>query len=245
MARFKLTIEYDGSGFVGWQRQENGFAVQQALEEAVTEFSGETPRVFGAGRTDSGVHALGQVGHFDLQGDYTADTVRDALNYHLRNVPVVVLEATQVDDQFHSRFSATGRSYTYKIINRRAPLSIDKGRCWWIPVALDADAMHEAAQVLIGKHDFTSFRATYCQADTPLKTLNVLQVERQGEMILIHAQARSFLHHQMRNFTGSLKWVGTGKWTTADLKAALDARDRRAAGETAPPDGLYLTGVSY
>jgi tRNA pseudouridine38-40 synthase len=245
MARFKLTIEYDGSGFVGWQRQDNGFAVQQALEEAVTAFSGETPRVFGAGRTDSGVHALGQVGHFDLQGDFTADTVRDALNYHLKNVAVVILEAALVDDDFHSRFSATGRSYTYKIINRRAPPSIDKGHCWWIPAPLDAQAMHEAAQVLIGKHDFSSFRATYCQADSPLKTLNVLQVERQGELILIHGQARSFLHHQMRNFTGSLKWVGTGKWTAADLKTALDARDRRAAGETAPAAGLYLTAVSY
>ncbi|MBT4934279.1 MAG: tRNA pseudouridine(38-40) synthase TruA [Rhodospirillaceae bacterium] len=245
MSRFKLTIEYDGSGFVGWQRQENGFGVQQALEEAVTAFSGETPRVFGAGRTDSGVHALGQVGHFDLQGDFSTDTVRDALNYHMRNVPAVVLEAALVDDEFHSRFSATGRSYIYKIVNRRAPLSIDKGHCWWIPVPLDAEAMHEAAKVLIGKHDFTSFRATNCQADSPLRTLNTLRVERQDEMILIHAQARSFLHHQVRNFTGSLKRVGTGKWTATDLKAALEARDRRVAGETAPADGLYLTAVSY
>jgi tRNA pseudouridine38-40 synthase len=245
MTRFKLTIEYDGSGFVGWQRQDNGFAVQQVLEEAVTAFSGETPRVFGAGRTDSGVHAQGQVGHFDLQGDFSAATVRDALNYYLKSVPVVILESVTVDDDFHSRFSATGRSYTYKIINRRAPLSIDKGHFWWIPAPLDAEAMDEAAKVLVGKHDFTSFRATNCQADSPLRTLNSLRVERQDEMIMIHCQARSFLHHQMRNFTGSLKRVGIGKWTATDLKAALDARDRRAAGETAPPEGLYLTSVSY
>lgn len=245
MARFKLIIEYDGSGFVGWQRQENGLGVQQALEEAITAFSGETPRVFGAGRTDSGVHALAQVGHFDLQAEMTSDTVRDALNFHLRNVPVVILEAAIVEDDFHSRFSATGRSYTYRITNRRAPLSIEKGRSWWLPAPLDADAMHEAAQMLVGKHDFSSFRSTNCQADTPVKTLNALSVERKGERIVIHAQARSFLHHQVRNFAGSLKLVGTGKWTAADLKAALDARDRRAGGQTAPPDGLYLTGVCY
>ncbi len=245
MARYKLIIEYDGAGFVGWQRQENGFGVQQALEEAILAFSGEPPRVFGAGRTDSGVHALAQVGHFDLKGEHSADTVRDALNFHLKAVPVVILDATVVDDEFHSRFSATGRSYTYKIANRRAPLSLEKGRSWWVPAPLDAEAMHEAAQVLVGKHDFTSFRASICQSDSPVKTLNSLNVERAGEQILIHAQARSFLHHQVRNFVGSLKLVGRGRWTTLDIKTALEARDRRAAGETAPADGLYLTGVSY
>ncbi len=245
MARFKLTIEYDGAGFVGWQRQENGLGVQQALEEAVEAFSGDSPRVFGAGRTDSGVHALAQVGHFDLQGDYTADTVRDALNFHMKAYPAVVLDAEIVDDNFHSRFSATGRSYTYRITNRRAPLTIEKGRSWWIPASLDAGAMHEASQVLVGKHDFSSFRAAICQSDSPVKTLNRLDVEREGDQILIHAQARSFLHHQVRNFVGSLKKVGVGKWTSEDLKSALEARDRRAAGETAPAGGLYLTGVSY
>jgi len=245
MARFKLIIEYDGSGFVGWQRQDNGLGVQQALEEAITAFSGETPRVLGAGRTDSGVHALAQICHFDLQSDYTTDTVRDALNFHLRNVPAVVLAAFIAEPDFHSRFCATGRSYTYRITNRRAPLSIEKGRSWWVPVSLDAQAMHEAAQVLVGKHDFTTFRATNCQADTPVRTLNSLCVERQGERIFIHVQARSFLHHQVRNFAGSLKRVGTGKWSAEDLKAALDARDRRAGGQTAPPDGLYLMSVSY
>ena len=245
MTRYKLIIEYDGSGFVGWQRQDNGFGVQQALEEAVQAFSGETPRVFGAGRTDAGVHALAQVGHFDLTAEHTTDTVRDALNYYLKDVPACVLEATKVDEDFHSRFSATGRSYTYRITNRRPPLALERGKSWRLPVHLDDIAMHEAAQVLIGKHDFTSFRATLCQADSPVKTLNRLDVERIDDHVLIHAQARSFLHHQVRNFVGSLKRVGEGKWTVDDLKAALDARDRRAAGQTAPPDGLYLTGVSY
>jgi tRNA pseudouridine38-40 synthase len=245
MTRYKLIIEYDGSGFVGWQRQDNGFGVQQALEEAVQAFSGETPRVFGAGRTDAGVHALAQVGHFDLTAEHTTDTVRDALNFHMRTVPVVVLDATAVDEDFHSRFSATGRSYTYRITNRRAPLTIEKGRSWRIPMHLNAEAMHEAAQVLVGKHDFSSFRAVVCQSDSPVKTLNKLDVVREGDHILIHAQARSFLHHQVRNFVGSLKNVGVGKWTAEDLKTALEARDRTVAGETAPAAGLYLTGVSY
>jgi tRNA pseudouridine38-40 synthase len=245
MARYKLIIEYDGAGFVGWQYQENGLGVQQSFEEAVQAFSGESPRVFGAGRTDSGVHALAQVAHFDLVREHTTDTVRDALNYYLKDVPACVLEATKVDEDFHSRFSATGRSYTYRITNRRPPLALERGKSWRLPVHLDDIAMHEAAQVLIGKHDFTSFRATLCQADSPVKTLNRLDVERIDDHVLIHAQARSFLHHQVRNFVGSLKRVGEGKWTVDDLKAALDARDRRAAGQTAPPDGLYLTGVSY
>lgn len=245
MPRYKLTIEYDGAGFVGWQRQENGLGVQQSLEEAITAFSGESPRMFGAGRTDSGVHALAQVGHFDLENEHRADTVRDALNFHLKAVPVAVLDAEIVDDEFHSRFSATGRSYIYKIVNRRAPLAIEKGRCWWVPAPLDSDAMDEAAQVLVGKHDFTTFRATICQADSPVKTVSRLKVERDGDHILLHAEARSFLHHQVRNFVGSLKWVGTGKWTADDLKSALEACDRRAGGETAPADGLYLTGVTY
>ena len=245
MTRFKLIIEYDGCGFVGWQRQENGLGVQQSFEEAVLAFSGENPRVFGAGRTDSGVHALAQVAHFDLLSRHTVDTVRDALNFHLKDVPAVVLKVSVVGSEFHSRFSANGRSYTYRITNRRAPLAIEKGKSWRLPVHLNEVAMHEAAQVLVGRHDFTSFRAVVCQADTPVKTLNRLDVERDGDHVLIHAQARSFLHHQVRNFVGSLKWVGEGKWTASDLKTALDARDRKVAGQTAPPDGLYLTSVSY
>jgi tRNA pseudouridine38-40 synthase len=245
MTRFKLIIEYDGCGFVGWQRQENGLGVQQSFEEAVLAFSGENPRVFGAGRTDSGVHALAQVAHFDLLSSHTVDTVRDALNFHLKDVPAVVLKVSVVGSEFHSRFSANGRSYTYRITNRRAPLAIEKGKSWRLPVHLNEVAMHEAAQVLVGRHDFTSFRAVVCQADTPVKTLNRLDVVRDGDHVLIHAQARSFLHHQVRNFVGSLKWVGEGKWTASDLKTALDARDRKVAGQTAPPHGLYLTSVSY
>lgn len=245
MTRFKLIIEYDGCGFVGWQRQENGLGVQQSFEEAVFAFSGESPRVLAAGRTDSGVHALAQVAHFDLMGRYPVDTVRDALNFHLKDVPAVVLKVSVVDTDFHSRFSAIGRSYTYRITNRRAPLAIEKGKSWRLPVRLDEVAMHEAAQVLVGRHDFTSFRAVVCQADTPVKTLNCLDVERHGEHVLIHAQARSFLHHQVRNLVGSLKWVGEGKWTASDLKKVLEARDRKRAGQTAPPDGLYLTEVQY
>ena len=245
MTRFKIIIEYDGCGFVGWQRQENGLGVQQSFEDAVFAFSGESPRVFGAGRTDSGVHALGQVAHFDLTGKYSVDTVRDALNFHLKDVPAVVLDASIVSSEFHSRFSAIERSYIYRITNRRAPLAIEKGKSWRLPTRLNEKAMQEAAQVLVGKHDFTSFRAVVCQSETPVKTVNRLDVFRDGGRVLISTQARSFLHHQVRNFVGSLKLVGEGKWTTADLKTALEARDRRAAGQTAPPDGLYLTGVSY
>ncbi len=245
MTRFKLVIEYDGCGFVGWQRQENGLGVQQSFEDAVFSFSGEKPRVFGAGRTDSGVHALAQVAHFDLHGRYSVDTVRDALNFYLKDVPAVVLEVSIVSPEFHSRFSAIGRSYTYRITNRRAPLAVEKGRSWRLPKHLNELAMHEAAQVLVGKHDFTSFRAVVCQSDTPVKTIDRLDVKREGDLVLVYAQARSFLHHQVRNFVGSLKLVGEGKWSAADLKAALEARDRRAAGQTAPPDGLYLTGVFY
>ena len=245
MTRFKLIVEYDGSGFVGWQRQENGLGVQQAFEEAIFAFTGEQPRVFGAGRTDSGVHALAQVAHFDLISDNSTDTIRDAMNFHLKDVPAAVLEVTKVDSDFHSRFSAKGRSYTYRITNRRAPLTIEKGKSWHLPVRLDEIAMHDAAKVLIGKHDFTSFRAVVCQADTPVKTLDSLEVEREGNNVLIHAQARSFLHHQVRNFVGSLKLVGEGRWTVDDLRSVLEARDRKLAGETAPPDGLYLTAVFY
>jgi tRNA pseudouridine38-40 synthase len=245
MTRFKLIIEYDGCGFVGWQRQENGLGVQQSFEDAVFAFSGEKPTVFGAGRTDSGVHALAQVAHFDLLEKHSVDTVRDALNFYLKDVPAVVLDASIVTSEFHSRFSAIGRSYTYRITNRRAPLAIEKGKSWRLPTRLNELAMHEAAQVLVGKHDFTSFRAVVCQSDTPVKTLNRLDVIREGDHVLIYTQARSFLHHQVRNFVGSLKLVGEGKWTSADLRSALEARDRKAAGQTAPPDGLYLTGVSY
>lgn len=249
MTRYRITVEYDGAAFVGWQRQDNGFAVQQALEAALHALSGETVTVFGAGRTDSGVHALAQVAHFDLSYDFghkdAPSTVRDALNYHLRPHPVSVLHVGIAAGDFHARFDATGRRYLYRIANRRPPLALDRGRCWHVAVPLDAAAMHEAAQALVGKHDFTTFRATLCQSKSPVKTLDRLDVERDGEEIRIHAEARSFLHHQVRNMVGALKWVGDGKWTKADVMRALDASHRPAGAETAPAEGLYLVGVSY
>ena len=243
--RFKLTLEYDGTGFVGWQRQDNGLSAQQALEEAVFRFCGEQAVLHAAGRTDSGVHALGQVAHVDIAKDTDAKTVRDALNFHVRPHAVAVLAAEAVDDDFHARFSATERRYLYRILNRRAPAVLERERVWWVAPPLDADAMHEAAQELVGRHDFSSFRAAECQAKSPEKTLDVLNVARLGEEIHITARARSFLHHQVRNMVGTLKLVGEGKWTAGDMARALAAKSRAAAGPTAPAAGLYLTGVGY
>ncbi|MDH3702635.1 MAG: tRNA pseudouridine(38-40) synthase TruA [Alphaproteobacteria bacterium] len=245
MTRWRLTVEYDGGPFVGWQRQENGPSVQAALEDAVKAFSGEAVTIFGAGRTDSGVHALGQVAHFDLAKPADSETVRDAINFHLKPDPVAVLETEAVPDDFHSRFSATRRHYRYRILNRRAPATLAAGRVWHVVPPLDAAAMAAAAQELIGRHDFTSFRAAACQADSPVKTLDTLEIENHGDEIWIIASARSFLHHQVRNIAGTLKLVGEGKWTVARVAAALAARDRRKAGPTAPADGLYLTQVDY
>ena len=245
MNRFKLTIEYAGGPFRGWQRQNNGLTVQEVLEDAVFALSGEQTVVHGAGRTDSGVHALAQVAHVDIQKDFPADTVRDALNHHLRPHPVSVLAAETVPEDFHARFSATGRAYLYRILNRRAGPALDSGRVWWHPAALDADAMHEAAQLLTGNHDFTTFRASECQAKSPQKTLDMLKVSKAGEEVHIVAEARSFLHHQVRNIAGTLHLVGTGKWRPRDVARALEARDRAAGGPTAPPEGLYLTRVRY
>jgi len=253
MARFKLIIEYDGGPFVGWQRQQNGLGVQQAVEEAAAAFSGETATVHCAGRTDAGVHALGQVAHVDLAGDWRADKVRDALNAQLRDVlaahgcprAVSVLDAEAVDDDFHARFSAMERAYEYRILNRRAPAAIDRGRVWWMPRPLDAAAMDAAAKRLLGRHDFTTFRAVGCQANSPDKTLDQLDVVRDGDLIRVTARARSFLYHQVRNMVGTLSLVGEGKWSADDIAAALAARDRTAGGPSAPPDGLYLTGVGY
>ncbi len=245
MTRYKLTLEYDGRGFVGWQRQDNGPSVQAALEAAVERFCGEAVTVHGAGRTDAGVHALAQVAHIDLDQETGADTLRDALNFHLKPAAVAVLAAEAVADDFHARFSATERAYRYRIVNRRAPLALDRGRAWFVPVPLDAAAMHEAARALLGKHDFTSFRAGECQAKSPVKTLDALEVSRDGDEIRIEARARSFLHHQVRNMAGSLRLAGEGKWSRADMERALAARDRRAAGPTAPADGLYLVAVRY
>ena len=245
MTRFKLTLEYDGGPFVGWQRQDNGPSVQAALERAVLGFCGERVTVQGAGRTDAGVHALGQVAHVDIAKPCDAETVRDALNAHLRPDPIAVLAAAAVGEDFHARFSAIGRRYRYRIVSRRAPLALERGRAWFLPMALDAEAMHDSAQVLVGRHDFTSFRAAECQAESPVKTLDRLAVARRGEAIEVEAAARSFLHHQVRNLVGTLKLVGEGKWRRQDVAAALAARDRAAAGPTAPAEGLYLVGVDY
>ena len=245
MTRWKIIVEYDGRPFVGWQRQANGPSVQQAIEEAVFAFAGERVTVQGAGRTDSGVHALGQVAHFDLEKPAEPDTVRDAVNFHMKPQPIAILEAEPVGADFHARFSATGRGYLYRILNRRAPPTLDVGRVWPVGVALDAAAMHAAAQALVGRHDFSSFRAAECQAETPVKTLDSLTVRRAGAEVHIEAQARSFLHNQVRIVVGTLKLVGEGKWPVGQVAAALAARDRAAAGPTAPPDGLYLTGVRY
>ncbi|MFN3076171.1 MAG: tRNA pseudouridine(38-40) synthase TruA [Alphaproteobacteria bacterium] len=245
MTRFKLTVEYVGTGFVGWQRQENGYSVQQALEEAVAGYCQASVVLHAAGRTDAGVHALGQVAHVTLPRDDAPERVRDALNAHLRPHPVAVLAVERVDDDFHARFSATERRYLYRILNRRAPAALDQDRAWWVPGFLDAEAMDHAAQVLVGHHDFTSFRASECQAQSPVRTLDELTVRRDGEEIRITARARSFLHHQVRNMVGTLRRVGEGKWTAEDVQRALQARDRRAGGQTAPAHGLYLVGVGY
>ncbi|MEJ2121181.1 MAG: tRNA pseudouridine(38-40) synthase TruA [Alphaproteobacteria bacterium] len=245
MTRYRITLEYDGGGFVGWQRQENGPSIQAALEDAIASFCGERVTVHGAGRTDAGVHALGQVAHFDVEKATDAQTVREALNAHLRPAPIAVLDAAEADPAFHSRFDATERRYLYRILNRRAPPTLDRGRAWHVAVPLDAEAMHDAAQVLVGKHDFTSFRAAECQAKSPVKTLDEIAVTRAGEEVQLTARARSFLHHQVRNFAGTLKLVGEGKWGRGDVEAALAVRDRSAAGPTAPAEGLYLVGVRY
>jgi tRNA pseudouridine38-40 synthase len=245
MPRYRLAIEYDGGPFVGWQRQAEGASVQGALETAIEKLSGERVTVTGAGRTDAGVHALGQVAHFDLEKIFEAGKVRDALNHYLRPDPVCVLEAEVVDSEFHARFSAKSRHYLFRILNRRSPPALEEGRVWHISPKLDAEAMHAAAQMLVGQHDFTTFRAAECQAQSPVKTLDRLDVSRRADEIHIEASARSFLHHQIRSFAGSLKLVGEGKWQPRDMKAALEARDRSACGPVSPPDGLYLVKVDY
>ncbi len=245
MPRYKLTIEYDGTPFVGWQVQDNGPSVQGLITEAVAAFAGERPAVQGAGRTDAGVHALGQVAHVDLAKDWDDDTVRDALNYHLRPQPIAVLAAEHAADDFDARFSAVKRHYLYRISNRRADLALEVNRAWRVPRPLDCAAMQSAAQRLLGRHDFTTFRAAECQAKSPVKTLDALEVARAGEDVRITASARSFLQHQVRSMVGSLVHVGEGKWSVEDLALALAARDRTACGQVAPPQGLYLVRVEY
>ena len=243
--RYRLTLEYDGSPFVGWQRQDNGATVQGALEDAIEKLSGERVTVTGSGRTDAGVHALGQVAHFDLVKEFEPGKVRDALNHYLRPNPVVVLESDVADSEFHARFSARSRHYLFRILNRRSPPALDVDKVWHVSSRLDAEAMHAAAQFLVGHHDFTTFRAAECQAQSPVKTLDRLDVSQRGEEIHIQASARSFLHHQIRSFAGTLKLVGEGKWQPREVKKALEARDRAACGPVAPPEGLYLVKVDY
>jgi len=245
MPRYKLTIEYDGAPFVGWQIQANGLSVQGVLADAIAAFAGERAGVHGAGRTDAGVHALGQVAHVDLAKDWDADTVRDALTAHLRPHPVAVIAAERVPDDFDARFSAAKRHYLYLIVNRRADLTLERGRAWRVGKPLDARAMHNAATRLLGRHDFTTFRDAECQAKSPVKTLDRLDVHRDGDHVSIEASARSFLHSQVRSMVGSLVAVGEGRWTGADLSAALAARDRAACAPVAPPEGLYLVRVDY
>ena len=245
MPRYKLVIEYDGAPFVGWQVQEKGLSVQGVLTEAIAGFAGETVAIQGAGRTDAGVHALGQVAHVDLAKAWETDTVRDAINAHLRPHPVAVLSAEIVSPDFDARFSAVQRHYVYRIVNRRADLALARARAWRIGRPLDCDAMHAAAQRLVGRHDFTTFRAAECQAKSPLKTLDRLDVARRAEEIEVRASARSFLHTQVRSMVGSLALVGEGKWSPDDLGRALTAKDRTACGPLAPPDGLYLLRVDY
>jgi tRNA pseudouridine38-40 synthase len=245
MPRYRLIIEYDGKPYCGWQIQDNGPSVQGALETAVKAICGEFVRVNGAGRTDAGVHALGQVAHCDIEKPFVPGRLRDGLNAHLRPHPIGVLSAEVVADDFDARFSARRRHYCYRISNRRANLALEIGHVWRLPRPLDTDAMNEAAQRLVGKYDFTTFRDTECQAKSPVKTLDQLDVIRDGDNVDIVTSARSFLHSQVRSMVGSLVWVGEGRWSPDDLAKALDARDRSACGPVAPPDGLYLVKVDY
>jgi tRNA pseudouridine38-40 synthase len=245
MPRYRFVIEYDGTPFVGWQIQPAGLSVQGCLEDAIFHLTGERTSVRGAGRTDSGVHARGQVAHFDLEKPWVPSKLRDGTNFYMKPNPAFVLDCAEVPPDFDARFSATARHYLYRILARRAPPALERDRVWWIPRDLDADAMRDAATVLVGRHDFTTFRATQCQAKSPVRTLDRLDVMREGEEIHIRASARSFLHNQVRSMVGSLKLVGDRKWTSHDLRAALEARDRTTCGPVAPPTGLYLMAVDY
>jgi tRNA pseudouridine38-40 synthase len=245
VTRFRLTVEFDGRPFMGWQRQPHGPSVQGAIEDAVRRIFGEEVAVHAAGRTDAGVHARGMVAHFDLDRPITPFRLLGALNAGLRPNAVSILECAVVPDDFHARFSCFGRHYEYRIVNRRPPLTFENGLAWRLPVSLDAGAMHEAAQRLVGRHDFTTFRSVHCQADSPMRTLDRLDVVREGSAIAVQASARSFLHHQVRSMVGCLSLVGRGKWSAEDLQAALEARDRTRLGLNAPPDGLYFMRADY
>jgi tRNA pseudouridine38-40 synthase len=245
VTRFRLTVEYDGRPFMGWQRQGHGPSVQQAIEEAAQAITGEEVTLHAAGRTDAGVHALAMTAHVDIEKPITAFRLADGLNAKLRPLPVAILAAEEAAPDFHARFSCIGRRYVYRIVNRRAPLALEAGKAWRVPVVLHADAMNKAAQVLVGRHDFTTFRSAQCQAESPVKTLDRIIVRRLGEVIEIDVAARSFLHHQVRSMVGCLELVGRGKWSARDLRNALEAKDRAALGFNAPPDGLYFVEAMY
>lgn len=245
MTRFALTIEFDGGPYMGWQWQDHGASVQGAIEEAIFKTTGEKTLVYSAGRTDAGVHALGMRAHVDIQKPLPPFRLMGAINAHLRPHPIAILACEEVDPEWHARYTCIGRSYEYRILNRRAPLTLEKGRVWRIGPDMDAAAMHDAAQLLIGQHDFTTFRSTACQSASPLKTLDRLDVRREGDHIIVEAAALSFLHHQVRSMVGCLAAVGLGRWTADDLKAALAARSRSALAENAPPEGLYFVSARY
>jgi tRNA pseudouridine38-40 synthase len=245
VTRFRLTVEYDGGPFMGWQRQAHGPSVQQSIEEAIEAITGEAATLHAAGRTDAGVHALAMAAHVDIERPVTPFRLAEGLNARLRPQPVAILKAEAVADDWHARFSCVGRRYLYRIVNRRAPLALEAGRAWQVAVPLDSAAMDEAAQRLVGSHDFTTFRSAHCQSESPVKTLDRLDVRSDGDVIAIHAAARSFLHHQVRSMVGCLQLVGRGKWSGGDLKAALEARDRAALGLNAPPHGLYFVEALY
>jgi tRNA pseudouridine38-40 synthase len=245
VTRFRLWVEYDGGPFMGWQRQAHGPSVQQAIEEAVAAITGEPALLHAAGRTDAGVHALAMSAHVDVAREITPFRLTEALNAKLRPLPVAILQAEAVAGDWHARFSCIGRRYVYRIINRRAPLALEAGKAWQVTVPLDAEAMDAAAKRLVGRHDFTTFRSAHCQSESPLKSLDRLYVVRSGDRIEVHAEARSFLHHQERSMVGCLQLVGRGKWSVDDLQAALEAKDRAALGYNAPPDGLYFVEALY
>ncbi|HEX6102560.1 MAG TPA: tRNA pseudouridine(38-40) synthase TruA [Alphaproteobacteria bacterium] len=245
MTRFRLTVEYDGRGYMGWQRQDHGPSVQQAIEEAMAEVVREKVVLHAAGRTDAGVHAYAMTAHVDVQREISAFRLMEGTNAKLRPQPIAILHSEEAPADWHARFSCVGRRYVYRIANRRAPLALDQGRAWRVPVTLYADEMNKAAQVRVGRHDFTTFRSAHCQSDSPVKTLDRLTVRRLGPIIEVEAAARSFLHHQVRSMVGCLQLVGRGKWSAKDLKAALEARNRAALGLNAPPDGLYFVEALY
>ena len=245
MTRFALTLEYDGGPFMGLQRQDHGPTVQQAVEEAVLAVTGETVTMHSAGRTDSGVHALAMRSHVDIAKDIEPFRLMEALNALLRPAPVAVLACEVVPDDWHARFSCIGRAYEYRIANRRAPLTLEKGKAWHLARELDAEAMHRAAQALVGRHDFTTFRSAHCQAKDPVKTLDRLDVRREGDHVIVEAAARSFLHHQVRSMVGTLALVGQGQWREEQVAEALAAKDRAALGLNAPSEGLYFVRAVY